>query len=410
MPAATVLPTSNVVIRFPPPSTTPDIVEETYQLLELPPEILKQVESSTSAFPLTIKGRPSDDAVLCTNESTFLLRTVSISNSLLILRPPEVEKQRAELEIRDTCHEVLECVPISGNLERIRMVLKGSAWEGMGGGKRKRGEDEEGKKRRRYTKAQLESIILASDKEIEQGLRERNVIECEGRLLLLPSISLQPLLSLILALLTIHSITSLPPIISAPINPIIDALEEDHEISEELTRGVMSLYGEIIGQEWNCRINDIVREVGKGLVESLRGQARSSDMFIDDWKTEVGPDYSDLVDLKLLKVSISFIARPRHRVKTKGEYLLDPAPPSHFTSSSPILTPFPSSTLPLHPPTRFADLFLTRPRWRPEDMSPFLKGLTRDGDQKGRDKLVVKFVRVVKEKDGGIWWYPRRSA
>ena len=42
-------------------------------------------------------------------------------------------------------------------------------------------------------------------------------------------------------------------------------------------------------------------------------------------------------------------------------------------------------------------------------MKPFLKGLVREGDTKEMDKLVAKFVRVV--KDGGeSWWYPRRSA
>jgi sister chromatid cohesion protein DCC1 len=42
-------------------------------------------------------------------------------------------------------------------------------------------------------------------------------------------------------------------------------------------------------------------------------------------------------------------------------------------------------------------------------MAPFLRGLTRDGDNKERDKLVAKFVRVVKEKEG-VWWYPRRTS
>lgn len=41
-------------------------------------------------------------------------------------------------------------------------------------------------------------------------------------------------------------------------------------------------------------------------------------------------------------------------------------------------------------------------------MAPFLRGLTRDGDTKARDKLVAKFVRVVREKEG-TWWYPRRT-
>ena len=41
-------------------------------------------------------------------------------------------------------------------------------------------------------------------------------------------------------------------------------------------------------------------------------------------------------------------------------------------------------------------------------MTPFLRGLTRDGDKKAQDKLVAKFVRVVKE-GSAVWWYPRRT-
>lgn len=133
---------------------------------------------------LTIKGRPSDDAVLCTPTSTFLLRTVGISNSLLVCRPPTGTPSRPTLEIRDISHEVLECLPQAANLERIRTVLKESAWKGLDGDlsdprngvgkKRKRGEG------RRWTKRQMDSVIQASEAELERGLKERNVVEVEG--------------------------------------------------------------------------------------------------------------------------------------------------------------------------------------------------------------------------------------
>jgi len=128
---------------------------------------------------LTIKGRPSDDAVLCTPTSTFLLRTVGISNSLMICRPP-AESERPTLEIRDISHEVLECLPQAANLERIRLILRESAWGGLGSDtetkskKRKRGDV------RKWTRAQLESVVQASEGELEKGLRERNVIEIDG--------------------------------------------------------------------------------------------------------------------------------------------------------------------------------------------------------------------------------------
>jgi hypothetical protein len=45
MAIATKLPQNNVVIRFPPPATD-DVIEESYQLLELPLEILKSLEKA----------------------------------------------------------------------------------------------------------------------------------------------------------------------------------------------------------------------------------------------------------------------------------------------------------------------------------------------------------------------------
>lgn len=55
MAIATKLPQNNVVIRF-PPARTDDVIEESYQLLEIPPEILKSLEKTkepiSSASPI----------------------------------------------------------------------------------------------------------------------------------------------------------------------------------------------------------------------------------------------------------------------------------------------------------------------------------------------------------------------
>lgn len=126
--------------------------------------------------------------MLCTPTSTFLLRTVEISNSLLVCRPPSTADgaDRPTLEIRDVSHEVLECVPQAANLERIWAVLRESAWPGLEGdvdadqgpsrlGKRKR-------EARRWTRPQLESVVQASEAELDRGLKERNVVEVDGEL------------------------------------------------------------------------------------------------------------------------------------------------------------------------------------------------------------------------------------
>ncbi|OXM75974.1 sister chromatid cohesion protein DCC1 [Cryptococcus neoformans Bt63] len=401
------LPEKNVVLRFPPmPEGQESIEEETYQLLELPPGLLKQVEAlkdkeDGQVFPLTIKGRPSDDATLCTADSTFLLRTVGISNSLLVCLPPSPddpsytfsidEEDRPTLQIRDICHQVLECVPVAPNLERIRTVLKASAWEGMGSGlgKRKR-EDGDGRKVKRWTKEQLRSVVQASEAELEQGLKERNVIEVDGRMLLLPSVHLKDFLNILLSLLAINSSKSAT---TAPSQTIITALEE-YDVPPSISVPALNLFGTVEDGQWTADVKRMVREVGLGILCAVK-KNKKRDEFMSEWQEEVGETWREYTDLKLLE----------------GEYLLSPPPLSalSFTSPSPLLSYFPLASLPLQPAERFAELFLTRQRWRPEEMAPFLRGLTRDGDNKGRDKLVAKFVRIVKEKDG-TWWYPRRSA
>ncbi|WRT67975.1 uncharacterized protein IL334_004949 [Kwoniella shivajii] len=409
MPVGSNLPHKSVILRYPPSRSFEGLEEpeESYQLLELPPEILKAVEAKLKgkeredeiAFPLTIKGKPSDDAVLCTPDSTFLLRTVGISNSLLICRTPSADAQTttppsATLQVRDTCHEILECVPVAPNLERIRTILKDSAWQGLNSstlGKRKR----DSKKIKKWTRDQLNSVIQGSEEELAIGLKERNVIEIDGKMLLLPPVELKELLSITLSLLVIHNVHPSTPHI-APSAPIISSLDEDHEVPSPISNEILKLFGEVVEEDdemrWKADIKRIVREVGNGLL--IGAQAKKLDAFEEEWKNEVGEGYVDHIDLKLLE----------------GEYLLSPPAITSlsFISPSPLISHFPISQLPLQPATRFADLFLTRPKWKPEEIIPFLKGLTRDGDIKSRDKLVQKFVRVVKEKEG-VWWYPRRT-
>ncbi|WWD05076.1 hypothetical protein V865_003147 [Kwoniella europaea PYCC6329] len=411
MPVGSNLPLKSIILRYPP--CTIEEPEESYQLLELPPEIIKAVEASKgeekeNIFPLTIKGKPSDDAVLCTPNSTFQLRTVGISNSILVCRSPSSsstkEGRKDTLQIRDTCHEILECVAISPNLERIRTILKDSAWKGINSstnnnlGKRKRADKE--KKVKKWTKDQLSSVIQCSEEELEKGLKERNVIEVNGKMLLLPSKELKELLSIVLSLLTIHS---LDPTKSntALSQPILEALQDDHEVDPSITTEVLTLFGELVKEDekeeemWKADVKRIIREIGKGLLVGVKD--KKLDEFEDEWRNEVGEEWGDEIDIRLLE----------------GEYLLTPKPlttSTTFSSSSSLISHFPISSLPLQPSERFSDLFITRPKWRPEEIIPFLKGLTRDGDVKSRDKLVQKFVRVVKEKDGSMWWFPRRSS
>jgi len=60
--------------------------------------------------------------------------------------------------------------------------------------------------------------------------------------------------------------------------------------------------------------------------------------------------------------------------------------------------------LPIDPATRFTDLFLTRARWKAEDIVPYLSDIAVD--TKELDKLLLKYARALTDKDG-IWYTAR---
>ena len=69
-----------------------------------------------------------------------------------------------------------------------------------------------------------------------------------------------------------------------------------------------------------------------------------------------------------------------------------------------MLTYFPASALPVEPAARFADLFLARPRWKGEEIAPFLTDIAVN--TKERDKLLLKYCRTITES-GSVWYTVR---
>lgn len=108
---------------------SPTSVKESgdFRLLELPPNLLKSIESNSSS-PLTwaIKGNPAEDAVLCTDDKTYSIRSVSLSNSVLVATPGEVQDQ---IVIRDTSHELLQVAPILPKVHRLAGLLRGREYD-----------------------------------------------------------------------------------------------------------------------------------------------------------------------------------------------------------------------------------------------------------------------------------------
>lgn len=98
-----------------------------FRLLELPPDLLRSIESNdNSPFTWAIKGNPAEDAVLCTDDKTYSIRSVSLSNSVLVVTPGEVQDQ---IVIRDTSHELLQVTPVLPRVHKLVGLLRGREYD-----------------------------------------------------------------------------------------------------------------------------------------------------------------------------------------------------------------------------------------------------------------------------------------
>ena len=133
----------STILRFPSGEE-----QRTYRLLELPPELLKLIEAGDlPPGALTIRGRDSDDAVFCTPSSTYAIRSVTISNTAVIVTSPGYSSPKVssrdlpstpassapvaeygDVVIRDQIHEILELVPTVPKLDRLDAILRQSQY------------------------------------------------------------------------------------------------------------------------------------------------------------------------------------------------------------------------------------------------------------------------------------------
>jgi sister chromatid cohesion protein DCC1 len=179
------------------------------------------------------------------------------------------------------------------------------------------------------------------------------------------------------------------------VRAIQDELYDIQEIRREVTRQVLAWFGTLSGSDdkeiWSINHASIVREIGLGLLRphtltSSQTSPLRKTTFLSSWSEAVGDTFVSYISLSLLS----------------GFYLLHPSPTFPDDSSQETISYYPATALPTAPTARFADLFLTRPKWRYEDLVPFLEGVAVDS--KERDKLLIKYGRASTDKDGKIWY------
>ncbi|KAL1694503.1 sister chromatid cohesion protein Dcc1 [Schizophyllum commune] len=367
----------------------------TFKLLELPPEVCALIESAATATrppTLTIKGRPNEDAVLCTNDTTYSMRSVVLSNSILVVTPSDgdlqlekdrpaedVDADREAIVVRDQINEVIElskCVP---RLHQLAGLLRGKEYDGE---EEDEMEDDEAVSpfwvdapgTEPLTYQSVRDSVQASDAELDRGLRERRILQLNGYLRPTSPSYLLRFLELVLNQLVAHNLK--PD--AAPIETLTNALADADDVPRAVSGQVLGWFGAIAEGKWAMDARAVVREIGLGILREHRVA------LLERWREAATDAFEQLCELPLLA----------------GNYIVT----TDLNGGAGPLKYFPSSALPVEPAARFGELFLTRPKWKSEDITPFLTDIAIDS--KERDKLLLKYARATTNPDG-VWYTAR---
>ncbi|KAJ3710472.1 sister chromatid cohesion protein Dcc1 [Lentinula raphanica] len=365
------------------------IVEQgSYKLVELPPDLCTLIEASLSSesdnpgpSSFHIKGQHGEDAVLCTQDKTYAIRTVSLSNSILVVTsPPDTDislegddNGLPTIAIRDQISEILELTQTIPKLHQLNSLLKSQEY----------GEDEEDREDdvNSFTYADARAMVQASEAELDRGLRERRILRINENLRPISSAYLTKIIQFILNTLVALSLNHE----SVPIGKLSTALADEHDVPRIVSVQVMGWFGDISELEgkWRMDVSAVVREAGLGILKDAK--TLNKDDLITTWTEVVGDKFASSISLDLLA----------------GNYIVVPASPY---SDRQVVKYFPISSLPVDPAQRFADLFLTRSRWKNEDIVPFLSDIAVNS--KERDKMLLKYARATTDADG-VWYTSR---
>ncbi|KAH9914022.1 sister chromatid cohesion protein Dcc1 [Fomitopsis serialis] len=375
-----------------------------FKLLELPPDLCKLVESkpeepsrytSSSRFQYLIsvqlvnRGDPDEDAVLCTADKTYTTRSIVLSISVTVATAGIGEDTSTDepsyltgTKVRDQLNEILELVPSVPRLHKLDVLLRGKEYDEGQEGDDDMYMDEFEVGKRKFTYEEAMATLQASDIELDQGLKKRRVLILNGELRPISPTYLNAILELLLTHLVSLSLSH----DSASIDALCSALHDGYDVRKDVCKQVMAWFGDIINGEWCMDKTAVVRGIGLGMLGPYREESIPLDEFLTKWRKSVGDTFESEMSVDLLC----------------GKYLTQ----TDVLKEPPIvvLTYFPSFQLLIDSAARFTDHFLTRPRWKADEISPFLADIVVDA--KERDKFLLKYARAITDAEG-IWYTAR---
>ncbi|XP_065843264.1 sister chromatid cohesion protein DCC1-like isoform X5 [Oscarella lobularis] len=340
--------------------------ERDYRLVEIPENL---IESLRDGEHFAIRGDPSEDAVLCTRSQSYEIKVVDVSNTMLLAPSLGSEGDVAKGEIPGVAncyYELKRCQP---RLEKLDRILKDCAYKGP--------DEEKASTNKGYLVEELLREVQASEDEVELGLRQRNAFCVNLRWRVLD-----------------------------------DGYEE---------RVVMAILGLIDDKQWSyahLRVSEVYAELAGDYPPFVLKHCLDCYGF----QKNEDPDFYSLNELKVCQFYGEYL------LKAAGKFSYEDfmnswqqSVPSGMTTDisqlkglalwdldaqPPVIWHYAARDLPRNATQRFATLFKTKPKWRLEDLEPYISDLA--SDKQSMNALLLKYARTSTDNRGGKLYNSKR--
>ncbi|CAN6297087.1 unnamed protein product [Urochloa humidicola] len=321
---------------------------------------------------VTIRGRPDEEAVLCTPSATYSMKFVGTSNSVFLIPPGEpsapclrpdntngdangADAVAAAIKVASGNIELVRTAP---RLDKLRSLLRERPYildEDLG--------DSFQHKKGLYTWQDLCKLIQASDGELLEGLNMFSAVEVDGFWRTVDANSVNTILDMILHNSVLHDW----PVNAMPENDVLSVMESDG-FAHKIVTHCLKRFGTKVEQEggsfWSLDEKRVCIQFAQRALGS--GKMKLSN-FMDKWKKSIPLGMS--ADLQMLE----------------GEVL------SEKLGAETWVHAFSVANLPLTPAERFAALFHERPKWEWKDLQPYIRDLRVPGVSS--EGLLIKYTR-----------------
>ncbi|KAJ1656978.1 Ctf8p and Ctf18p associating protein [Dispira simplex] len=346
------------------------------RLFELTPELEKWLTQSTDAQTdeepiLKLRGLPNDHAVLCTPDSSYELRQINTSNSVLVVKLPCGSDGRLDstLTVVDSLSSHIELRVFTPRTHQILQLLESTRYRGA--------EYEtlvlEGQTL--YNWEQLCMRVQMSNRELREALFRNQAVLLDGYYRLLDPEYLLSVLQLIFTTVILEDLQ----INRIPVRICVQSLAE-HGIPEEVIVQTLRSFSTDTKPRFDVDLDQVValdhvrvsQFYALRLLTADKTQRWEKRRFEQVWREAV-PEVIDI-----------------HWENLRGYVLEEVGVYDHL----PYLRYCPAESMHYDAPKCFQQLFQLKERWELEEMLPFIEHLAET--RKRLDALILKYCRTSK--------------